>query len=73
MHFNFSNPEELKIAEQFKKAEIPFKIYNAPNFDAAVELWTPTYLNSKFKNTHRTTVQKSKNNHFMFFRGSGNA
>jgi hypothetical protein len=72
MHFNFSNPDELKIAEQFRNAEIPFKIYNAPNFDAAVDLWTPTYLNERLKR-HHATVEKSKNNHFMFFNGPGNA
>ena len=83
LHFNYSNPEELSIAERFRDAELPFKLYNIPDIDDASEKWTDEYLSQMFgtKNTrgHSITVdgvpfaiangraQESTTNFFAFF------
>lgn len=39
-HFNYSDPYERSMAERFRDAEIPFKVYNAPDIDEVVNKWT---------------------------------
>lgn len=69
-HFNYSNHWERKMAEAYRNAEVPFKIYNVPEFTRATELWTDDYLikNMAFKSAH---VEKSESNHFMFWNMRG--
>jgi hypothetical protein len=66
-HFNYSDPTERAIAERFRDAEVPFKVYDVPEFMHVHELWSDEYLANQFKNSNPPHVEKSKSNHFMFF------
>jgi hypothetical protein len=65
-HFNYSNQEERMMAMNYLEAELPFKLYNVPEFDATAALWTDSYLAN---NLQSYRVEKSKTNHFMFYNG----
>jgi len=64
--FDYSNPEELRIAALYRDAQLPFKLYNFPDLNKITHKWTDTYLK---KNMAREAihVEKSKNNHFMYW------
>jgi len=32
-HFNYSNPYELALAEKYREMELPFKLYDVPEFN----------------------------------------
>lgn len=65
-HFNYSDPKERAIAKLFRQQEIPFKLYDIPEFKKVGDKWTVEYLSDKFK-IHDSKVEKSKNNHFMYW------
>lgn len=65
-HFNYSDLRERNIAEQFRNAEIPFKLYDIPEIDKVVDLWSDTYLSEQLTGKH-AHVEKSVNNHFMYW------
>ncbi|CAB9515309.1 expressed unknown protein [Seminavis robusta] len=48
IRFNFSNPAELAMAEQFRDAELPFKLYDVPEVSAATQKWTDEYVAENF-------------------------
>lgn len=48
LHFNFSDPDELRMAQRFREAELPFKLYDIPDIDAATTKWTDAYLSRMF-------------------------
>jgi len=66
-HFNYSNPVERAMAASYRDAEVPFKIYNIPEFMKTSSLWTDEYLVNAFHEHGEQHVEKSKNNHFMFW------
>lgn len=67
-HFDYQNPQEMELALALRQAEVPFKVYNVPEFMEVGNKWTTNYLKKIFKKEgRRTTVEKSKNNHFMFW------
>lgn len=39
-HFDYQNATERKWAEEYRNAEIPFKVYNIPEFDSVTDKWT---------------------------------
>lgn len=65
-HFNYSNEEERRIAEIFRNAELPFKLYDIPEVDGVTGLWTDEYLAERVGDV-RPKVEKSNNNHFMYW------
>jgi oxalate decarboxylase/phosphoglucose isomerase-like protein (cupin superfamily) len=65
-HFNYSNPQERKMAEVYRNAEVPFKLYNVPEIDQVSQKWSSSYLSSVMS-TERIHVEKSKSNHFMYW------
>jgi hypothetical protein len=65
-HFNFSDPVQRSYAEQFRNAEMPFKLYDIPNVEEVRQKWTATYLKSVMRSSLR--VEKSRSNHFMYFK-----
>lgn len=74
MHFNYSDPRERDMALNFRKMEVPFKVYDVPEVVRAGELWTDDYLAHKFGSRRDWftskiggTVQESVNNYFAFF------
>ena len=71
LHFNYSNPDEMRMAEQLRDAELPFKLYNVPDLDAANEKWTDEYVSLMFdsrpsrvgnKKHHASSSGSSNNN-----------
>lgn len=71
-HFDFGNPEEVKMAERYRNAEVPFKLFNVSEFNHVSALWTDAYLLENLpKIQHATHVELSKNNHFMFWAYKG--
>jgi hypothetical protein len=70
-HFNYSNPIERNIAQVYRDAEVPFKLYNVPEFDQTVALWSDGYLIKNLDNGHTAHVEQSKSNHFMFWNMRG--
>ena len=71
MHFNYSNPTEREYAAKFRDAELPFKLYDIPEITAVTHLWDDEYLQQQFYgDPHSKHVEKSKNNHFMYWTGN---
>eukprot|EP00559_Dactyliosolen_fragilissimus_P009410 CAMPEP_0184858932 /NCGR_PEP_ID=MMETSP0580-20130426/3957_1 /TAXON_ID=1118495 /ORGANISM="Dactyliosolen fragilissimus" /LENGTH=200 /DNA_ID=CAMNT_0027355295 /DNA_START=207 /DNA_END=806 /DNA_ORIENTATION=+ len=38
-HFDYKDPEQMKLALEFRNNEVPFKIYNVPEIDIATKTW----------------------------------
>jgi hypothetical protein len=70
-HFNYSNPEERKMAEIFRNKELPFKVYDIPEFEYAIMTWDDTYLTKQLKKEGTAHVEESSTNHFMFWKSTG--
>ncbi len=67
-HFDFGNPYERAIAEKYRDMEIPFKIFNVTDFNDVSRKWSDAYLRENLKHAGaRAHVERSKNNHFMFW------
>lgn len=66
-HFNYSNPAERAMAVEYRNAELPFKVYNVPDFDRTAARWTDAYLSDEFGKLGSVHVEKSVNNHFMYW------
>lgn len=68
-HFNYGDPYERSLAEAYRNAEIPFKLYNVSEFNEISFKWDEKYLESSISNMKTVGhVEKSKDNHFMFWR-----
>jgi hypothetical protein len=75
MLFDYSDPEQREAALRFRNAELPFKVYNFPELDAANDKWTDAYLSREFDSRaselkHKPSngmCQQSENNYFPFF------
>ena len=77
LHFNFSDPRELAMAQKFRDAMLPFKLYNVPELTKANELWTDEYVSQGFGGggglfhiggaRAHGTAQESPNHYFAFF------
>jgi hypothetical protein len=77
IHFNFSNPQELAMAERFRDAMVPFKLYDVPELTQAGQLWTDEYVAKEFgvgqgifgggTGIAQGTAQESVNHFFAFF------
>jgi hypothetical protein len=65
-HFNYSDPRERKMAEVYRNAEVPFKLYDIPEVELVRAKWNYKYLSSVLK-FEWARVEESKDNHFMFF------
>lgn len=70
-HFDFQNSSDLIKAYNYRKAEVPYVVYNIPEVDAVVNKWNDVdYLHRKLGNgAYRT--ETSKTNHFMYWHSSG--
>mmetsp|Transcript_27199 Transcript_27199/g.79268 ORF Transcript_27199/g.79268 Transcript_27199/m.79268 type:complete len:434 (-) Transcript_27199:116-1417(-) len=66
--FDYSDPEQRAMAERYRDAEVPFKVYNVPDVDNVTLKWTDEYLTENMEGRNmRYKVEKSKNNHFMYY------
>ena len=70
-HFNYSDLTQRKMAAAYRDAEVPFKLYDVPEFTQTSELWTDEYLASQLSKDGSQHVEKSINNHFMFWNMRG--
>jgi hypothetical protein len=43
-HFNYSDPKERQLAEAYRNAEVPFKLYDIPDIEHVRRLWSREYL-----------------------------
>lgn len=67
-HFDYSKPEERALAAAYRDAELPFKLFNVPEFNDISLKWDDTYLNNNLNSIQgRVHVEKSNTNHFMFW------
>eukprot|EP00957_Ditylum_brightwellii_P194313 14798779-Ditylum_brightwellii.AAC.1 len=48
LHFDYLNPMEMEEAIKLRDVELPFKVYNVPEIDAATLKWTDEYVASNF-------------------------
>jgi hypothetical protein len=72
MHFNYSNPAELEMARVYREKQLPFKLYDVPELQAAGEKWTDEYVNEHFSHSSgfprsNGMAQESPNHYFAFF------
>jgi hypothetical protein len=71
-HFDYGNPVERAMAEKWRKAELPFKLFNVSDFDEVAKKWTNEYLHNQLNNNlRRSHVERSKDNHFMYWANKG--
>ena len=69
-HFDYQDPKQLKLAYEYRGAELPFIVYNIPELDAVVKKWNDfDYLSHRLGNKKYRT-ELSKDNHFMYWRNS---
>lgn len=69
-HFDYGNPSERRMAELYRNAEIPFKLFNISEFEKTSILWDDEYLLKNFiPGKARFHVERSLSNHFMFWTG----
>jgi hypothetical protein len=65
-HFNYSDPLERAMAEKYRNAELPFKLYDVPELDEVVRRWDESYLTTAMR-FEWPRVEESADNHFIFF------
>lgn len=78
MHFNYSDKKERKMAQKYRDAKLPFKVYNVPELQEANLKWTDEYVSKNFDRSggfrsplghpqSNGQCQESVNNFFAFF------
>lgn len=55
------------MAEAYRNAELPFKIYDIPNVEEVRRKWTDSYLVDAMNARIQYKVEQSTNNHFMYW------
>jgi hypothetical protein len=68
-HFNYSSPVERAMAEAYRNAELPFKLYGVPDIDSAGSRWNDVYLIEHMDEV-TAHIEESSTNHFMFWKKS---
>ena len=68
LHFNYSNPHELEMAERYRDFHLPFKLHAIPELEAAGDRWTIDYLSSRLRNPNKSRVEESDSRHFLFWK-----
>lgn len=80
MRFDYSDPHQREMAEVYRNAELPFKVYNIPEVTAAATKWTDEYVSAHFdgkssffspENLSHGMCQESHDNFFAFFTPMG--
>jgi len=70
-HFNYSCPRQRAMAAEYRNAELPFKVYDVPEFDRVSDLWTDNFLSRELRKLGSVNVERSDNNHFMYWTTRG--
>mmetsp|Transcript_34302 Transcript_34302/g.110156 ORF Transcript_34302/g.110156 Transcript_34302/m.110156 type:complete len:505 (-) Transcript_34302:186-1700(-) len=73
--FNYSDPSERELAAAYRDAELPFKLYDIPTIEAVRVKWTDAYLVDAIdaKRNVQYKVERSENNHFMYWQHKSGA
>lgn len=77
IHFDFTNPDDVAAAREFREAKLPFKFVNVPEVVAAGKKWTDEYVSEHFDGEPTDAArsngksQESINNFFAFFNNDG--
>jgi predicted RNA-binding protein with EMAP domain len=50
--FNYSDYEQRELAEAYRNAEVPFKVYGIENLDEVTKRWTDQYLLQQMESPH---------------------
>jgi len=66
-HFNYSDSSERAMAEKYRNAELPFKIYGIPDIEHVRKKWSKPYLERSLRYEF-PKIEKSSSNHFMYFK-----
>lgn len=66
-HFNYSDPDELAMAEHFRDAQLPFKVYNVPEISQATLRWTDEYVAHNFAEQKLNAYAQESPDHFFAF------
>merc|ERR1719331_1924951 len=68
--FDYSDPVQIKQAQAFREAEVPFIVENNAILDKVAKDWsTPGFLERRL-GTKKYKAEKSDDNHFMYYGGS---
>ena len=71
---NYSDPRERALAEAYRDAEVPFKIFGIPTVETVRTKWTDSYLVDVMdKHKVQFKVERSDNNHFMYWQHKSGA
>ena len=62
-HFNYSDPDELEMAREFRDAELPFKLFDVPEVTEANEKWTDDYVSYNFDGFNNMLRGQRKHGH----------
>eukprot|EP01035_Chromulina_nebulosa_P026497 gene26497-34697_t len=68
-HFDYNNKTELDAAYAYRKADVPFIMYNIPELDKVVKKWSNIDYIHRRLGTKSYRTETSKDNHFMYWRG----
>lgn len=68
-HFNYSDDKERAMARNFRNHEVPFKLYDVPEFERVRKKWSDEYLTSVLGDNMGVHVEHSDTNHFMYWSG----
>ena len=68
-HFNYSDPKERAMAERYRDAEMPFKMYGIADFETIGQKWSDEDYLIQGMNSISVHVEMSNSNHFMFWSG----
>ncbi|CAJ1919154.1 unnamed protein product [Cylindrotheca closterium] len=75
VHFDYTDPNDVVAAREFREARLPFKLINVPEVVAAGKKWTDGYLSENFNGSVvgakplSGKCQESINNFFPYFNG----
>ena len=67
LHFNYSDPEDIQMAETYRDRNLPFKLLGIPDFKIARDKWTIDYLSDRLGDPNRSRVEESDSQHFLFW------
>ena len=69
-HFDYQSEYDKALA--YRKAEVPFVVYNIPEVSAVVAKWRDMeYVSQLVGPNRKYDTETSDNNHFMYFHGRG--
>jgi hypothetical protein len=69
--FDFTDPEEVKLARAYRQAEVPFVARGVPNLMRLNREWNDEYLSGAIEGKRQTEVSES--NHFMYYHRGASA